>query len=941
MSASVMQHSFHAGEWAPALNARVDIAKYKAGAAAMRNFYVDYRGGASTRAGTKWILQAYKSATAVRLISFAASSTVQYILEFGDGYIRFFYSGAPVLETAKAITAATQANPAVVTSNAHGYSVGDWVFITGVVGMTQLNGRYFLITAVTANTFTLGKILDSSAVDSSAYTAYTSGGTVARIYTLPSPYLAADLATLKFSQSVNKMVFVHPSYSPYELIITSAANWTISAISFGSTVRAPTGLSIATSSAGSGNLSYVVTAVDINGQESIASSASSTTINTAGASVSFGWGAVSGAVSYNVYRTGVNFVSAPPAGSAFGFAGNTTGTTFIDTFGSGFAAQIPVDFDVTQPVAANPFQGAGVASVTVTAAGTYTTVPTVTLGAAPTGGQTATATAVLSVQGTPTVSASGSNYAIGDKVFFANGVVAIVATINGTGGILTLQPITYPGSSGGSITSGSTPANPMFSIGTSGAGAAATFNLTWGVGAVNIVQAGAGYAAAPAVTFGSGAATATSVLAAASAGNPSAVTFFQQRLVLAAATNAPQTFNMSQPGSPYNFNISSPIQADDAITGSIISQQLNTIKSMIPMSKGLIALADHAAWLINGGSDSTTITPINANAQAQAYSGASDVPPIVVNSDILYIQAKGSNPRDLTFNFYTNIYTGADIGILSSHLFYGYTITGWAFAEEPFKVIWAVRSDGTMLSLTYVKEQEMVGWARHDTNGSFKSVATVVEAVSFGKVDALYAVVQRTINGNSVQYIERMAERIFTGGASDAWCVDAGLQYSGAPATSFSGAEHLAGSTVTGLADGVVIPPFVMAADGTFTLPAASKVTVGLAYTSQLQTLQLDLGEPNVQGKRKKITGVSIRCLETLGLAIGRSFSSLVPMKDLVAGNVGTMTNQLVSGLITGDARAIIDPLWDVPGQYCIEQDNPLPATILGVIPEIVVGDTK
>src|SRR5882762_3879561 len=137
-----MQHSFHAGEWAPALNARVDLAQYHSAAATLRNFFVDYRGGASSCPGTKYILQARISGKAVRLIPFQASFTVNYVLEFGDFYIRFYFNGAPVLETAKIITNASQANPLVVDiSTNHGWSVGDWVFITGVVGMTQLNGK--------------------------------------------------------------------------------------------------------------------------------------------------------------------------------------------------------------------------------------------------------------------------------------------------------------------------------------------------------------------------------------------------------------------------------------------------------------------------------------------------------------------------------------------------------------------------------------------------------------------------------------------------------------------------------------------------------------------------------------------------------------------------------------------------------------------------------
>src|SRR5229473_3140711 len=135
MSNPIIQPSFNSGEWAPALNARVDLAKYHSGAALLRNFFVDYRGGATTRPGTRYVLQT-QSTNTVRIIPFQASFAVTYILEFGQGYLRFFNNGAPVLEAPTIISGATQANPGIITDTAHGYGPGDWILITGVVGMT-------------------------------------------------------------------------------------------------------------------------------------------------------------------------------------------------------------------------------------------------------------------------------------------------------------------------------------------------------------------------------------------------------------------------------------------------------------------------------------------------------------------------------------------------------------------------------------------------------------------------------------------------------------------------------------------------------------------------------------------------------------------------------------------------------------------------------------
>jgi len=359
---------------------------------------------------------------------------------------------------------------------------------------------------------------------------------------------------------------------------------------------------------------------------------------------------------------------------------------------------------------------------------------------------------------------------------------------------------------------------------------------------------------------------------------------------------------------------------------------------------------------MNGGSPGSGISATQIVANTQAYNGCASQPsPIVANDNILYVQAKGSIVRDLVFNFYTSVYTGTDISVLSSHLFYGFQILEWAWAEEPFKLVWAVRNDGTMLTLTFLKEQELIAWAHSTTNGAFKSVAAITESTASGFIDAVYTVVQRTVNGNVVQYIERVTELFYPGGVGDAWAVDAGLQYNGTAALSFVGAQHLAGLTVTGLATDdlgnvTVITPFVMPINqtGSFTLPAPTpvgstgytKVTLGLAYTPAIQTLELDTGEPTIQGKRKKITGVTLKVNQTLGLWMGTDSTTIKPIRDLVLGNVGSATNQVVTGFVTGDVRGILDPLWSVQGQYYITQPFPYPASILGVIPEINIGDT-
>lgn len=291
-----------------------------------------------------------------------------------------------------------------------------------------------------------------------------------------------------------------------------------------------------------------------------------------------------------------------------------------------------------------------------------------------------------------------------------------------------------------------------------------------------------------AITADGTGATATLVFGPAIGTYPSVCSYYQQRRVYGNTKNNPDTYYMSQPGAYSNMDSAVPTTDSDAIIGTPWAQQINGIQFFQPMQGGLIVLSGNGAWQVNGGV-SNAITPADQSAQAQAYNGCNAiVPPIVVNYDILYVQSKGSIVRDLSYNFFVNIYTGTDITILSNHLFDNHSILQWAYAEEPYKLIWAIRDDGVMLSLTYLKEQDIYAWARHDTNGLFVGVTTVTSPHSADAVadadgilqglltDAVYVIVKRYIQGYWVYYSERMDDRNWFV-PEECWCVDAGLSY--------------------------------------------------------------------------------------------------------------------------------------------------------------------
>lgn len=228
---SPLQDSFQSGEFSPLLYGRVTADRYKSALKTCKNYIPTLQGGLTRRAGTKFVSEVKDSSAATRLIRFEFSTTQAYILEFGNQYIRFYKDNAIITNTAVNITGITQANPAVVTAASHGYSNGDRVIITGVLGMVQVNNREFIVANQTTNTFEL-QTTGAVNVNSTGYTAYASGGTVAEVYEIATSYVTADLFELKFTQSADVLYIVHPDYPPAKLSRTGHTSWTIEDIVF-------------------------------------------------------------------------------------------------------------------------------------------------------------------------------------------------------------------------------------------------------------------------------------------------------------------------------------------------------------------------------------------------------------------------------------------------------------------------------------------------------------------------------------------------------------------------------------------------------------------------------------------------------------------------------------------------------------------------------------
>jgi hypothetical protein len=961
------------------------------------------------------------------------------------------YSATPADPVAQASTtgAGVGATFNVTWAASASYATGDWLYLSGIAGMPGLNGRTVVVTPLSGTTLQLYDVF-GAAIDTTAMGAYAGGGHASRIYTMPVPYTEQDLPYLKFIQSADVMsltcvnTITGIEYPAYDLGRVADANWTLTQIVMNPTVSAPTSTS-GTASAQPGGATasayyqYVVTAVNaVDGSESVASPIASipnaVDIAATAGSVTVKWDPVAGVNQYNVYKATPVYAPvgtatvAPPIGALFGYAGSAFGTQFTDS-------NILADFAQVPPLHRDPFARGRILNCTANAVGTgYTTA-------------------------TATINTSTGSGAVVRPIIVSTQVVAYIVDNEGRN---------YA-------------ATDTITIGGDGAGATATLSIA--------PQKG---------TY------------------PSVVAYFQERRVYANTLNNPDSYFMSQPGTFLNFDSRIPTIASDAITGSPWSVQVNGIQWLIAMPGGLVALTGLSAWQLAGAGSSSInpqpMSPSNQQAQPQAYNGCSPtVPPVKIDYDIIYVQAKGSIYRDLAYQFFTNIYTGSDLTLNSSHLFKKHTIREHAWAEEPYRTLWSVRDDGVLLTMTYVKPEKIVGWGRSDTQGLYKSVCSVTEP----PVDTLYLGVQRRLNGHNSYMIERMDNRLWNT-TEEVWCVDAGLSlalptpaatltassatglgacsgitglvggsnYSAfttasvvdangegpgsgatvaltivsgvitaitlpvpgsgyiapalvitdpigtgagasatitlsnaatfttdvatfslgsvgsviragfgiatitgytsatqvtaninspivstltdggpllpfapgqwsltAPASTISGLWHLAGATVTGLADGNVISPRNVSASGTLTLDApATAIVIGLGYQCQWQSIYLETGNPTLQGQRKKVGAASVLIEQSRGLKMGGNQvdgSTLSPPQTAVAWrDLQTVPDKAIAPyngfctpLYTGYVRVPVPGGYDIPGQVCLQQDNPLPMQILDIVPEVLGGD--
>ncbi len=427
-------------------------------------------------------------------------------------------------------------------------------------------------------------------------------------------------------------------------------------------------------------------------------------------------------------------------------------------------------------------------------------------------------------------------------------------------------------------------------------------------------------------------------------GWPSAVGFYQERLAMGATREEPQSWWLSVVGDYYDFGVSLEVLDDEAVSGTLVSRKLYDINYFVSTNK-LLIMTSGGEWLLSPGAAGGALTPSNVDVGLQGNRGCARIEPVVIGNMVLFVQSRGLRIRDLGYEYVSDSYTGTDLTMLARHLFERGTIADWAFAQEPDSMCWTVMSDGSLIALTYIREQEVVAWGRFPTDGFVESVAAVVSE----GVDDVYLCVKR----GEERFIELLSPR-GVDSPEEAFFVDAGVTARfETPSREVSGLSHLEGREVVCLADGNVIEGLTVE-NGKVTLPhAASVVHAGLPYAALLETLELVYGRQDGTQltRRSRISSVTARVERTRGLFIGTEVSQKSPRDTSDKTGLTAVEEALLSeapqrtderynepvGLYTKDYKLHLSSGYG-QGKITCWAPYPLPCSILALVAEVETG---
>lgn len=399
-------------------------------------------------------------------------------------------------------------------------------------------------------------------------------------------------------------------------------------------------------------------------------------------------------------------------------------------------------------------------------------------------------------------------------------------------------------------------------------------------------------------------------------GYPKMACFFQDRLVLAATKKEPYSIWMSRTGDYPNFGIEKVdggVTDDSAIKADLITRNGFEILHLVP-AKDLVILTTGNEWIIEG---SSVITPAKINPRPQTMRGSNSCPPQHIGNRIVHVQRSGKTVRDIGYQYDADNYNGDDLTLLATHLTEGHKLVSSTYIQEPNSTLYYVRDDGVLLSLAFIKEQNIFAWSHQKTDGKYKKVASIPNGAS----DVLYVTVER----DGKTYIERFNPNLEAAVYMDSYVTGSGSSID---------APHLIGKTVQILAGGTRLQDTQVPENGLVTFDRSfSGITIGLAYETRVKQPGPDIGlkEGTMQARISKINTVVLRVEKSYGGHIGYTFKDKdmdeLRYEDYETLETGDIVQQMPVANIGSNTK----------NHICIKHNEPFPFELNAIIREVSI----
>lgn len=428
-----------------------------------------------------------------------------------------------------------------------------------------------------------------------------------------------------------------------------------------------------------------------------------------------------------------------------------------------------------------------------------------------------------------------------------------------------------------------------------------------------------------------------------STGYPSCVTFHEQRLVLANSNYQPQTVWFSRAGDievfqPDNDAYKDEVDATSAMTYTVSSRDTNDIAWL--SSRNVLFLGTKGAvFTAKASSLDEAITPNNISIKPAVLTAAHPVMPIETTNATLFIHQHQRKVMELAYNVQQDNMVAVDLSILADHLGTN-RFKQIVRQAEPYNILWGITEVGDLVGLTYLRDQQVVGWHSHIIGGTDVDVKSLA-VIPGDEETELWMIVSRTIDGSTKQYVERLHQFLRSDITDEAAVyVDSSITYSGTSTSSFTGLDHLEGVTPTIWSDGYVGTPTGEVTAGALSTQESSALAhFGFPYTVAIQTMPADANSAAGPTNGSLIRGWKsfVRLYRSALIKIGYSSAE----SDIVE----TLSDGYIMGggveLYTGIKELAFQHGAELELATYIEQTQPAPLTILTIGTKLLVDDDR